>query len=39
MIYYFFDTDSTGNEEYDIKGEEFSLLLNTCLKYSAVLSF
>ncbi len=38
MVYYFFDTDSTGNEEYDIKGEEFSLLLNTCLKYSTVLS-
>ena len=37
--YRFYDTDLYGNEEYDIKGENYTELLNTCIKYSRSFSF
>lgn len=37
-IYKFFDTDTTGREEYDIAGEDYRNLLKTCFRYSASFS-
>ena len=34
----FYDTDPTGHEEYDISGEQYHSLLETCFKYSASFS-
>lgn len=36
--YIFYDTDSTGHEEYDISGEQYHFLLQCCFKYSASFS-
>lgn len=38
MIYRFYDTDVNENEEYDVIGEEYDILINTCCKYSSVLA-
>jgi len=35
--YVFYDTDIDGNEEYDICGEAYKILMRTCCQYSAVL--
>lgn len=35
----FLDTDITGTEDYDIKGRDYSNLINICCKYCTVLSF
>ena len=35
----FLDTDITGTEDYDIKGQDYSNLINICCKYCSVLSF
>lgn len=37
-VYRFFDTDVTGAEEYDISGEQYQKLLQTCFQYSATVS-
>lgn len=36
--YKFYDTDSTGKEDYDITGEDYKELIQTCCKYCTVLS-
>ena len=38
-IYKFYDTDITGWEEYDIKGEDYKELMRICCKYSKTMSF
>lgn len=38
MTYCFFDTDASGNAEYDITGEEYKTLLEHCCRYSSVFS-
>ena len=38
-IYYFSDTDKTGEAEYDLSGEEYRVFLVTCMKYSKYFSF
>ena len=35
--YVYYDTDIDGNEEYDIRGESYEILIRTCCRYSAVL--
>ena len=35
--YVFYDTDIEGNEEYDIRGASYELLMRTCCRYSSVL--
>ena len=35
--YVFYDTDIYGNEEYDIRGESYKILMHTCCRYSSVL--
>lgn len=37
--YYFYDTDDSGNEDYDIAGEDYCKFLDTCLKYCSSVSF
>ena len=36
--YVFYDADETGFEEYDIRGEAYELLMQTCFRYSSVIS-
>jgi len=36
--YIFYDTDDTGFEEYDICGEDYRRLIETCCKYSSYFS-
>ena len=38
-IYRFYDTDYYGNEEYDITGEEYKQLIQTCCEHSEKMSF
>ncbi|MBQ7160614.1 MAG: hypothetical protein IJR90_02790 [Clostridia bacterium] len=37
--FYYYDTDASGEAEYDISGEEYRLLLETCFKYGEYFSF
>ena len=37
--YYFYDTDPTGHEAYDIAGEDFAELIETCCRYCETVSF
>ena len=37
--YIFYDSDSSGDADYDIKGIEYRKLLSTCLKYCTSISF
>lgn len=37
-IYKFFDSDITGQAEYDISGEQYQQLLRSCFKYCATVS-
>lgn len=37
--YYFYDTDDSGNADYDIAGADYCQLLETCLKYCSSVSF
>lgn len=36
--YVFYDTDISGNAEYDISGKEYQELINICCKYSTTIS-
>ncbi len=38
-IYDFYDTDRTGHREYDIAGNEYTLLLKKCYAYCSSFSF
>ena len=38
-VYRFRDTDDTGWEEYDISGEDYSKLIDICLRYCCTFSF
>ena len=39
LKYRFYDTDSTGNAEYDISGNDYFRLIDVCCKYCSVVSF
>ena len=39
LKYRFYDTDSTGNAEYDISGNDYFKLIDVCCKYCSVVSF
>lgn len=39
MEYIFYDTDITGNEDYDISGENYKNLLKACFRYCTTVSF
>lgn len=36
-IYAFYDTDNSGNEEYDIRGDAYRKLIRACCQYSSVM--
>lgn len=38
-IYKFYDSDNTGHGDYDITGDCYRILLETCFKYSSTVSF